>query len=324
MPEKRKILHTYELEEFTSVIYEDQVLIERDPDTYSMWVTFNRPEKLNAGQIALWDWLSGFFPKVVDVDETVKTVVLRGAGPCFGVGGDAEELGYYIGYGTGQKGERRRPPQRRRYLADKETNFGARGFEQALHRCSKVVIVQAHGYCYGAHMQLAMLCDIVVASEDAQFTHPAFRYLGPFINVNALIENVGIKKFKEMTLTGRPLSAEEAERAGLVTRTVPRDQLDQTVRDYVKAVSLMPMDGIVMGKALIEQALEARGYGLSFVQACTGHGWITNLSFMPGEYIFLKDRRDKGLSESMDERDQKPPPAFRIGKGLGKKKKGKK
>jgi enoyl-CoA hydratase len=307
----RKILHTYEYQEFKSVLFEDQVIREYDKDTMSLWVTFNIPEKLNAGPLALWHWLSVFFPSV-DRDDSIKTVVLRGAGDDFGTGGDATELGHYIGFDKGTDAKPRRPPQRRRVVPDREINFGHQGFEQALHRCSKVTIVEAKGYTYGAHLQLAMLADIVIASPEAVFTHPAFRYLGPFINVIPLVESMGLHKFKELVLTGRPFTADEMERAGLVNKIVPKKDLESTLRGYCKAVSLMPLDGLVMGKGLIEQALEGRGFTLGFVSSWTGHGWITNLRYEDDDFNFLKNRRDRGLTDAMEYRDGLAPEGFAI------------
>jgi enoyl-CoA hydratase len=157
-----------------------------------------------------------------------------------------------------------------------------------------------------------MLADLVIASDDAVFTHPAFRYLGPFINVIPLVESMGLHKFKELVLTGRPFTAQEMERAGLVNKVVPREELDETIRGYAKAVSLMPLDGIVIGKGLIEQALEGRGFGAGFVGAWTGHGWITNLRYGDDEFNFLKNRRDRGLTSAMEYRDGLAPEGFAI------------
>jgi enoyl-CoA hydratase len=308
---ERTILHTYEYEDFKSVLYEDQVIREYDAETESIWVTFNIPEKLNAGSLALWHWLSIFYPQI-DRDDRIKTVVLRGAGDNFGTGGDATELGHYIGFDRGTGEKPRRPPQRRRIVPDREINFGHQGFEQAIHRSSKVTIVEAKGYTYGAHLQLAFLADMVIASPDALFTHPAFRYLGPFINVVPLVESMGLHKFKELVLTGRPFTAEEMERAGLVNKVVPKKDLESTIRSYCKAVSMMPLDGLVMGKALIEQVLDGRGFPLGFIGAWTGHGWITNLRYEDKDFNFLKNRRDRGLTDAMDYRDAIAPEGFAI------------
>jgi len=312
--EEREVLHRYSDQGYESVVYADQIHVERDPELRALYVTFDIPEKKNALNVAAWKFVAKLLQDVGGDDE-VKTVVFRGAGEDFGTGDDLDLLGTYIGYGDGTRPEtRKRPNQRRRVVQDRNINWGPDGFEQAAHRCLKVVIVEAKGYCYGAHLQLAMHADMVIASDDALFTHPASRYLGPFINVVPLVETMGLRKFKEMAITGRAFTASEMERAGFVNKVVPREELEETVRDYVKAVSVIPLDGIVVGKSQIELALEARGYGVGFIQAWAGHSWITNLSYEEDEFNFMKNRRDRGQTDAMAYRDNLAPEGFKIKK----------
>ena len=228
-------------------VLERNVLYEKHPNKPIAYVTFNAPDRLNALPIASLERV-GDLVKEAEVDDDVKVIVFRGAGPCFGTGADASELGHYIGYGRGEdKASRRRPAQRQRMLPDRNLIFGA--FTNPITDCLKATIAQVHGYCYGGHMQIALATDLVVASPDALFTHPAFRYLGAAPqDMYAWIENLGLKKMKEIMLTMRPLEAEEAERIGFVNKVVPRDELDQWTEDYATAISMMPLDGIMMGK----------------------------------------------------------------------------
>ena len=169
-------------------------------------------------------------------------------------------------------------------------------------------------------MQLALAADIVIASPDACFTHPAFRYLGPSPqDMYLYLENLGIKKMKEIMLTMRPLSAEEAERCGFVNKVVPADELEKWVADYAQAITMMPLDGIMMGKAMMNMIMEARGKGIGSMCGWVGHAWSTNLVYQPDEWNFLKERRDKGLTQALKERDAMVAPYFRLG---GRKKEG--
>lgn len=288
------------------------VLYEKDPDKHLVRIVFNRPEKLNAMPGKALE-LVGEYVKRAELDDEVKVIVFKGNGPCFGTGADAGELGYYIGYQSGTtEAERRRPSQRQRVFPDRNLVFGA--FERTLVECLKATICQVHGYCYGAHVQIALASDIVLASPDAQFTHPAFRYLGPSPQDMYLwIETIGIRKMKEIMLTMRPLRADEAEQCGMVTKIVPKEELEKWVDDYVQAISLMPLDGIVMGKAMIQLIMEARGKSIGSMCGWVGHAWSTNLRFEPGEWNFLKERRDKGLAQALKERDDMVAPYFRLG-----------
>lgn len=163
-------------------------------------------------------------------------------------------------------------------------------------------------------MQIALASDMVIASEDALFTHPAFRYLGAGPqDMWAWVENLGIKKMKEIMFTMRALGAEEAERAGLVNKVVKIAELDKWVRDYAQAVSMMPLDGIMIGKSLMRMMMEARGKGLGEIIAWAGHGWATNLKIEEGEFNFVRERMVSGLNKTLQDRDMKVAPYFRLG-----------
>lgn len=298
-------------------IIEKAVLYETDPEKKVARIIFNVPEKLNALPIAAFERV-GDLVKEAEADNDVKVIIFKGNGPCFGTGADANELGHYIGYKSGRTAEeRKRPSQRQRMLPDRNIIFGA--FERTIIECLKATICQVHGYCYGGHIQLALAADIVIASPDATFTHPAFRYLGPAPQDMYLwIENLGLKKMKEIMLTMRPLTAEEGLQCGLVNKVVPREELEKWAADYAQAISLMPLDAIMMGKAMIQMIMETRGKGIGTMTAWVGHGWSTNLAYLPGEWTFLKERRNKGLSQALHERDQMVAPFFRMGGKLDK------
>ncbi|CAG4885116.1 putative Enoyl-CoA hydratase [Georgfuchsia toluolica] len=294
-----------------------QVLYATDKEKHTATITFNAPEALNGLPVAGLE-LVGDLIKRAEADNDVKIIVFKGNGPCFGTGANASELGHYIGYKDGKSVDgRQRPTQRQRMLPDRNIVFGA--FERVATECLKATVCQVHGYCYGAHMQLALASDIVIASPDAQFGHPAFRYLGcgPQ-NMYLWLENLGIKKMKEVMLTMRALTAAEAEQAGFVAKVVPREELEQWVADYCQAIALMPLDGIMMGKANIQMMMEARGKGIGTMVGWVGHGWCTNMSLEKGEFNFLKERRNKGLSKALHDRDQAVAPYFRMGGSLKK------
>jgi enoyl-CoA hydratase len=295
---------------------ERSVLYEKDPARAVARIVFNVPDKLNAIPIPAFERV-GDLVRQAEMDDEVKTIVFKGRGPCFGTGADAAELGSYIGYRRPQEGQRsRRPSQRQRILPDR--NLLSEAFATRITNCLKATLCQVHGYCYGGHMKIALGADIVIASPDALFTHPAFRYLGAAPQDMYLwIENLGLKKMKEIMLTMRPLEAEEAERAGLVNKVVPREELDRWVDDYCTAIAQMPLDGLMIGKSMMRMAMEARGKGVGEMTAWVGHGWSTNLQLRDGEYNFLKERRDKGLRQALRDRDEVVAPFFRLARRGG-------
>lgn len=284
------------------------VRYEKDAEKSVANIIFSNPDNLNAIPVAGLE-LVGEYIKDAEADDDVKVIVLKGEGPCFGTGADADELGHYIGY-TDEPTDR--PSQRQRMLPDRNVVFGA--FEETIADCLKATVCQVHGYCYGAHMQAALASDLIIASPDAKFTHPAFRYLGPAPqNMYMWLENLGLKKMKEIMLTMRPLHADEAEECGFVNKVVPRDELDSWVDDYVEAISMMPLDSLMMGKAMMQMIMKERGADIGNMTGWVGHGWSTNLVFDENDWNFLKERQRKGLTQALKERDEMVAPYFRMG-----------
>jgi len=123
-----------------------------------------------------------------------------------------------------------------------------------------------------------------------------------------------------MVLTTRPLTAEEGEKFGLVTKIVPQEDLEKWTLDYAQAIAVLPMDAIVVGKSMIQMSLEARGKGTGTLGGWLGHAWSTNLRYETGEWNFVRERRDKGLTRALRERDEMVAPYFRQGRlrGSGK------
>ena len=293
-------------------VLEKVVTYEKDSSISAAYISFNSPETLNAVPVAALERV-GDLVREAEADDEVKTIIFRGIGPCFGTGADAKELGHYIGYKNPKPGEKEsKPSQHQRMLPDRNIVMGA--FTASVQNCLKVTICQVHSYCYGGHMQIALAADMVIASPDALFTHPAFRYLGAGPqDMWSWIENLGIKKMKEIMFTMRALGADEAEKAGLVNKVVPREDLERWTRDYANAVAQMPLDGIMMGKALMRMMMETRGKGLGEIIAWAGHGWVTNLKIEDGEFNFVRERLNKGLSKTLHDRDMKVAPFFRLG-----------
>lgn len=311
---KGEVLHVYKCQEFTSYLYKDEIIYRKDPEKKSAHIIFNRPEQLNTMTVAALSYITDLV-KDAEQDDEVKVIIFEGQGPCFGSGDDASELGYYIGFGSGKDGaEKKKPSQRRRLYPDRDVVFGPRGIEQTIMRCLKATVCKVHGYCYGMHFHIAMCADIVIASEDALFGHPAWRYIGPMFNFPLMLETIGLRKAKDIMLTCRPLPATEAEQCGMVTKVVKREELDQTVRDYAQAISLLPIDGLAIGKQMMEVCLDARGFMTGGSNGVVSHALLTNMRMEEDEWNFMKGRRDKGLTKTLEERDRMLAKQFRMGK----------
>ena len=279
------------------VIYEKEDNIVR--------ITLNKPEKLNAFTfIGRGEDAKEFYDALgqAEEDDDVKVVVIKGAGRAFGVGHDLTKVGFIYGMGTGQPGERR-PSQRTRLKMDR---VGLCDDFMKLFYYSKVTIAQVHGYCVGGGLIISCLCDITIAAEDAQFGHTEQRlgFAGSGIpTMPILIMQIGLKRARELLLTGRMIDGKEAERIGLINWAVPVDRLEEEVNKLAKSICLQPRDGIAIGKAATHMAYDSLGLSSGFIQGYITHTLFTNLRWEDDEYNFFKERRDKGARAGFHGRD---------------------
>lgn len=199
-------------------------------------LTLNHPEKRNALSRAMLAALQEQLDRAA-ADDRARVVVLRAEGPAFSSGHDLREL---VG-GT-----------RDEY----EALFAlCTEVMETIRRLPKPVIAQVQGVATAAGCQLAATCDLVVAAEGATFATPGVK-IGLFCTTPAvaLCRAVGPKKAMEMLLTGAPIGAREAERAGLVNRVVPADRLAAEVQELARQVLAASAYTVGLGKrAFYEQ-----------------------------------------------------------------------
>ena len=135
----------------------------------------------------------------------------------------------------------------------------------AVWRCPKPVIAQVHGFALAGGLELAMACDLVVASDDARLGEPEIRFgsapvtlLMPFL--------VGQKATRELLMTGDLIDATEARRLGLVNRVVPPDRLAAEVDALAETLARVEPDVMAPTKAMLNRSMEAAGF-LAAVEA---------------------------------------------------------
>ena len=195
------------------MIESDQLLYERRGAT--VHVTFNRPSARNA---MTWEMYDALFAccEEVDADESVRVVVLRGAGEkAFVAGTDIKQ---FSGFKSGEDGIS--------YEERMERVIGR------LERVRKPTIAVVDGYAIGGGLSIAAVCDLRLCTPDAKFRIPIARTLGNCLSIEnyaRLLALIGPARTKELILTARTLSAEEALAAGLATKIVPVSELDERV-----------------------------------------------------------------------------------------------
>lgn len=260
-------------------------------------VTLNRPEKRNALSWALQRELCEALWEA-DNDREVHAVLLRGAGPSFCAGYDLAP----------QPGDR--PP---RGEADRKYR-GYRSFEDdawqlereqrmrmAIFDMHKPVVAQVHGHCLAGGTDIALLCDMIIAADDAVFGFPPARDLGALPN-NMWLYNVGPQWAKRLTLTGDTITGAEAARIGLVLKAVPADRLQAEVEGLVDRLAQIDVELLAANKRIINLGLELMGartlQRLAAENDARGHQ-------TPSAAGFRKAAAEKGLKEAIRERDAK-------------------
>lgn len=279
------------------VIYEKDGPIAR--------ITLNRPDKMNAidfpGQGGIADDFAAALAEAED-DEDLKVVILRGAGKSFCAGHDLATV-YSVYESHDKEPGKRRPSQTTRLSVDKRFLWE----HQRLLLHSKITIAQVHGHCIGEGSYYAEMCDLIVVADDAHISHAEQRigFAGSGANVIPLFLRVGYTRARDLLLTGRTFDGKEAERIGWATKSVPPDMLEQEVDKLAQQITLLPRDGIAIGKAANHQILDILGATQGWQMAYLTHTLFTNLRFEPEEFSLLKNRKKKGAKAAFHERDNR-------------------
>lgn len=266
-------------------------------------ITLNKPETLNAMDFELTEDILKALTRAEE-DDDVKAVILKGAGRAFSSGYDLGRVYYVYGGGTGKPEEKtRRPSQRARLKYDQWRSETLR----RIFTCPKVTIAQIHGYCIGGGLYTVLCCDLAIATSNAKIGHSEQRlvFAGAMYVLPIEIMLIGQKRTRELLLTGKLIDGTEAERIGLVNKSVPEDKLEDETMKMAQMITLMPRDGLAVGKAMAMVAYDTLGLTSSFAQGYLGHTMATNIRFEEGEFNFLKMRRDLGVKEAIKARDKR-------------------
>ncbi|MDQ6722628.1 MAG: enoyl-CoA hydratase/isomerase family protein [Candidatus Dormibacteraeota bacterium] len=251
------------------------------------WITLNRPDKLNAMNGELVRALRARLREVED-DETVKVVVLTGAGRAFSSGYDISE-----------------EVKDRIVGADQWRSVLAVDVELAMElwALSRPTIAAVRGWCLAGACELAMACDLIVATSDARFGEPEIRYgSGPVALLMPFM--LGQKKTNELLFTGDTISAEEAHRCGLVNRVVETSELESAVGELVGKIAPTPLPILRLTKLALIRAYEAMGLR-SAVAANLDLSAILNAADTPEQREFDRIVAEEGLKSALNWRDSR-------------------
>ena len=238
--------------EFETILYEK--------DGGKARITLNRPEKLNALSMKLQRELNTALWEA-DNDRDIHVIILRGNGRAFCAGYDLTPM-------------QSPPPKRDAAAADeKYTNVYRGGTSldddiwqlerqqrerMAIWDLHKPVIAQVHGYCLAGGTDLALLCDMIVAADDAVFGFPPVRAMGsPPAHMWTYL--VGPQWAKYMLLTGDSISGMQAADIGLILKSVPPDSLESEVESIASKIERIDIELLSPNKRIVNLAMELMG-----------------------------------------------------------------
>jgi enoyl-CoA hydratase len=230
-------------------------------------ITLNRPEAANAQNTQMIEDIDSAFDSAL-ADDEVRVVILAGEGKHFSSGHDLKEI---------LRGEEH-------WAAKRATPEGKLEHEQVMYwdklirirDFPKITIAAVQGSCAAAGLMLACMCDLIVASDDAAFSNPVLRMGG--VGVELLVEpwELGARKAKEFLFCSETLSGEEAARAGLVNKVVPREQLEMAAREMAGRAAQVPPITAAAVKDTINHTTDTQGQRESWRYHFMVHQFVSN------------------------------------------------
>ena len=202
-------------------------------------IRLNRPRQLNALNDALMDELGDALAKF-DADEAIGAIVVTGNEKAFAAGAD---IGAMKDWG---------------YMDVYKSDYISRNWER-MKSVRKPVVAAVAGFALGGGCELAMMCDILIAADTARFGQPEIK-LGVIPGAGGtqrLPRAVGKVKAMDLILTGRMMDAQEAERAGLVSRVVAADRLVEEALGIATQIAEFSLPSVMMAKEAVNRAYEA-------------------------------------------------------------------
>jgi len=202
-------------------------------------IRINRPEALNALNNEVIDGISSAIA-AFECDEAIGCIVLTGNGKAFAAGAD---IGFMKDFG---------------YMDAYKPDFITRNWER-LKTCRKPIIAAVAGYALGGGCEIAMMCDMIYAADNAKFGQPEIK-LGTLPGAGGtqrLPRAVGKAKAMDLCLTGRMMDAVEAEKCGLVARIFPTDKLIEETLAAAQIIASYSLPVVMMVKESVNRAYES-------------------------------------------------------------------
>lgn len=245
-------------------------------------IVINRPEKKNTLNIRARKRLIEILDEVAR-DETVQILVITGSGEeAFISGGDLSELKDFTAV------------EMFKYI---ET-YGQRLYRK-FEKLPVPTIALVKGYCLGGGCELAMACDLRIATPGAKFGLPELRYgiIPGGGGTQRLGKLVGFGRAKELVLTGRIIDASEAEQIGLINKVVPLDQIEDYVKNLGKQIIAQGPVAVKMAKIVLNESLQGSLDSGMMIEALAEAVCYSTRDKKEGLHAFLQKRKPKFTNE---------------------------
>ncbi|MCC6764620.1 MAG: crotonase/enoyl-CoA hydratase family protein [Deltaproteobacteria bacterium] len=256
-------------------------------------ITLNRPEKANTLRAEVTDGLDRALADA-NRDDTVKVIVLQGAGDNFCGGFDfSGGLEHYAAIAEGGYD----PGKDVHYVINRYTSY-LTSF-MGLWRGLKPTIAKVHGYCVGGGSELALCADLVVASDDARIGTPYSRVWGCHLT-GMWVHRLGLAKAKYYALTGEWISGKEAAAIELINFSYPLEELDARVGALAEKLARLPLTQLVSMKLIVNQAYDNMGLQSTQTLGPILDGIMRNT---PEGREFVRVAKAEGVREAVTRRD---------------------
>lgn len=233
------------------------VTYDVDVEDRTAWIAIDRPEKLNALTWPALDDLETAL-KWAETDDEIRVAVLEGTENAFSVGYDVAGDEDSDGDGDGDYDQQN--ADRPQTVADWLDRMGSYSIVPTIYELEIPVIAAVDGYALGGGCNIAIICDLTIATERASFGYVDVRMGGlPAHFVHPFVIG-SIKHARELFYTGKTISGTEAARMGLVNRAVPHQALEEEVRAEIDAIRKTPDVVVSLTKGMLNEAMERRGF----------------------------------------------------------------
>lgn len=261
-------------------------------------VTLNIPERFNAIRPPMPEEIEKAIAEA-NADDEVRVIILQGSGRSFCAGFDfSDNLSHFEGWGLSDAANNWDPGQD--FMIVTNPFMGPIPKFMSIWRSIKPVIAKIHGWCVGGGSEMALLADIVIASDDARFGTPYARVWGCHLT-GMWIYRLGLTRAKMFALTGDSINGKEAAEIGLINRSYPAEELDEKVLYWAERIANIPSNQLAAMKLIVNQVYDNMGLQTTQYLGPILDGYMRNT---PEAKEFVKRAKEEGVAAAIAERDR--------------------